>query len=643
MTNIVAVDIGGTFTDFVEIKNGSMETWKTLSTPEQPAQAVLTGIPTTSNQLIHGSTIATNAILERKGPKTVLITTEGFANLLQIRRQERENCYELTPQRKPHVIATNDTISVHERIDSKGQVIIPLTKGEVSKVTELAQKSGAETFAICLLFSFKNNIHELNLAEALRKAGLQAVASSEISPEYREYERASTTALNAFLQPTVRGYLEELSFKRPNLRVMHSAGGLTTAKLAGTRPVSLVMSGPAGGVLGALETAKTAGLSKIITFDMGGTSTDVALCNGIPNFRNTMRIDGLDLQTPVIDIVTVGAGGGSLASLDSGGALVVGPESAGADPGPACYGTGTQATVTDANLVLGRLRAEAPLAGKIELSIEAAQMALTKIGEPFSIAKSIIEVANVTMAKALRQVSVERGYETEEFSLVAYGGAGPLHACDLALEIGIETVLIPPNPGVLSAIGIGTAAEVIERSEGILLSLADTNIRKKLTIAAENLESQVQSTFSSIGKEPVSISWSVDARYKGQAHELRTPIDSPTSDLANAFHKLHRREYGFSNLEREVQIVALRCRGEGEKSEIPLSHSQNSNEPSRSIEIEGHKAQLYSRNNLPNKKKIKGPAVVMQSDATTYIPKNWLGEEDENGNLILRLQTKSYE
>ena len=633
MGSTLSVDIGGTFTDFVEINNGVMQTWKTLSTPQRPAQAVLTSMPSKSTQLTHGSTVATNAILERKGSRTVLITTTGFKDMLRIRRQERKNCYDLTPTRTAHVISPNATISVKERIGSAGQVIMPLSEQEISRVANLAQASESTTFAICLLFSFKNNVHELKLARSLRKLGLHVVVSSEISPEYREYERASTTALNAFLQPTIRGYLHELSSKQPNLRIMHSAGGLTNAELASERPISLVMSGPAGGVLGALKTAQSAGLSRIITLDMGGTSTDVALCDGNPNFRNTTEIDGLILQAPTIDIVTVGAGGGSLAKIDRGGALIVGPESAGANPGPACYGTGKEATVTDANLVLGRLRSEELLAGGIALNLAAAKNALRKIGEPITIAKSIVEVANVTMANALRKVSIERGYEPEDFSLVAFGGAGPMHACELAQEVGIKKVLIPPRPGVLSAIGIGTSPEVIERSEGILLSLSELKLNEKLITTAQKLEEQVRNGFLSLGERIDSLIWSVDARYKGQAHELRTSVQSPKDDFAAAFHKLHEREYGFANLEREVQIVALRCRGEGKNPQMPKFGKTKEGKLRLNIEIEGTPARLFSRNNLPQK--IDGVAVITQSDTTTFIPQNWIGQEDKNGNLVL--------
>ena len=633
MKKTLAVDIGGTFTDFVEFNDGVVRTWKTLSTPSQPAQAVLSGLSGSSNQLVHGSTIATNAILERKGAKTVLITTAGFQDLLQIRRQEREKCYDLTPNRTPHVTSRDEAIAVNERIDAHGRIITPLTEKEISRVQKLALQSGAETFAICFLFSFLNNVHESQIARALRAAGLHVVVSSEVSPEYREYERASTTALNAFLQPTIRSYLDELSEKQPDLRIMHSAGGLTSAELASERPVSLVMSGPAGGVLGALKIAQASDLSKIITFDMGGTSTDVALCDGSPNFRNTAEIDGLTLQTSLIDIITVGAGGGSLAKIDDGGALTVGPESAGAHPGPACYGTGTEATVTDANLVLGRLRTAQLLGGKIELNLERSRTALGNIGEPSSSAKSVIEVTNATMAKAIRKVSVERGYEPEDFSLVAFGGAGPLHACELAQEVGIKKVLIPSKPGVLSAIGIGTATEVIERSETILLALSDPKINERLVQTSKKLESQIQDDFSSIGKKINLIKWSVDARYKGQAHELRTPILSPSDNLASSFHKLHEKEYGFANHKREVQIVALRCRGEGKNPHIPVFENSTNNSLNLSIEIEGTPSHLYSRDNLP--KKVQGPMVITQSDTTIFIPPGWQGREDDSGNLIL--------
>ena len=468
---VLGVDVGGTFTDFAAIDDTGVRAWKRLSTPAAPEEAVLAGAGAGAARLAHGSTVATNALLERRGPRTLLVTTEGFRDLLEIRRQERPALYDLEPRRRPHVVARGDAIAVRERVGADGEAITPLTEAEAARVAAEARATSAEAVAICLLFSWLMPEHEARLAEALRAAGLAVSASHEVLPEHREYERASTTAVNVFLRPVVRRYLEGLAARFPGLRVMHSAGGLASAAAMAERPVAMVASGPAGGVLGALAAARAAGHERVITFDMGGTSTDVSLCPGEPRYRSAAEIDGIALRAPMIDLVTVGAGGGSIAALDAGGALGVGPRSAGADPGPACYGRGVLPTVSDANLALGRLRPDAPLGGAVAPDPERARAALATLGEPVAAAASVTEVANATMARALRRVSLERGHDPADFTLVAFGGAGPLHACELAARIGVTRVLAPRHAGVLSAIGIATAPEAVERGQGLLLTL----------------------------------------------------------------------------------------------------------------------------------------------------------------------------
>ena len=486
---VLGVDVGGTFTDFVAVGEGGVRAWKRLSTPAAPEEAVLAGAGGRTGRLAHGSTVATNALLERRGPRTALVTTEGFRDLLAIRRQERPALYDLEPRRRPHVVARDDVIIVRERIGADGEVVTPLSEDEVARVVAEVRSRGVEAIAICLLFSYLRPGHEARLARALRAAGFAVSASHEALPEHREYERASTTAINVFLQPVVRRYLGGLGERFPGLRVMHSAGGLTDAATAGDRPVAMVASGPAGGVLGALAVARAAGHEHIITFDMGGTSTDVSLCPGEPRYRSAAEIDGLALHTPMIDIVTVGAGGGSIARLDEGGALAVGPRSAGADPGPACYGRGTLPAVSDANLVLGRLRPDTPLGGAVLPDLARARAALGTLGDPETVAAATIEVANATMARALRRVSLERGYDPAAFTLVAFGGAGPLHACELAAELGVARALVPAHAGVLSAIGIATAPEVIERGQGLLVTLGE-GAEEPVREAAAALEMQ---------------------------------------------------------------------------------------------------------------------------------------------------------
>ena len=636
---VLGVDVGGTFTDFVAIEESGIRTWKRLSTPVAPEEAVLAGAgELATGRLAHGSTVATNALLERRGPRTVLVTTEGFRDLLVIRRQERPALYDLEPRRRPHVVARGDVISVRERVGADGEVVIPLDDAEVARVVDEARTLGAETVAICLLFSYLRPQHEARLAAALRDEGLAVSASHEVLPEHREYERASTTAINAFLQPSVRHYLRGIDERFPGLRVMHSAGGLTDAATTGERPVSMVTSGPAGGVLGALAVAKAAGHDQVITFDMGGTSTDVSLCPGEPRYRSATEVDGLAVHTPMVDIVTVGAGGGSIARLDSGGALAVGPESAGADPGPACYGRGVLPTVSDANLVLGRLRPEAPLGGSVLPDLGRAQEALATLGEPEAVAAAVVEVANATMARALRRISLERGYDPAAFTLVAFGGAGPLHACELAAELSISRVLVPRHAGVLSAIGIATAPEVIERGQGLLLTL-DAASAEPIGTTATTIEEQAATELRAAGGAVAELTWAADVRYRGQAHELRVAVKEPAPDaITEAFHAAHEREYGFATPERAVELVALRCRAQGRSRPMPevaIDVDAGTDKPSSITLAGGVRAVHTPRSALAENATLDGPAVVTQPDATTYIPLGWRAAVDAAGNLVV--------
>ena len=635
---VLGVDVGGTFTDFVAIEETGIRTWKRLSTPAAPEDAVLAGAgDLTDQRLAHGSTVATNSLLERRGPRTVLVTTEGFRDLLVIRRQERPALYDLEPRRTPHVVARGDVITVRERIGAGGEVVVPLDEAEIARVVEEARALGAEAIAICLLFAYLRPEHEARLAEALRAAGFPVSASHEVLPEHREYERASTTAINAFLQPAARRYLDGIDARFPGLRVMHSAGGLTDAATAGERPVSMVTSGPAGGVLGALAVAKAAGHGQVITFDMGGTSTDVSLCPGEPRYRSATEVDGLAVHTPMVDIVTVGAGGGSIARLDPGGALAVGPQSAGADPGPACYGRGELPTVSDANLVLGRLRPDAPLGGSVIPDLGRARDALATLGDPEEAAAAVVEVANATMARALRRVSLERGYDPAGFTLVAFGGAGPLHACELAAELGIGQVLVPRHAGVLSAVGIATAPEVIERGQGLLVTLGEDALDSIRTTATA-LETQATTDLHTAGGTLSGLTWAADVRYRGQAHELRVAIDRPAPDaIVDAFHAAHEREYGFSTPDRSVELVALRCRAQGEARSLPdtaVDTGSDRVQPEPITLAGGVRAVHTPRSALAVGATLDGPAVITQSDATTYIPDGWRASVDHVGNLV---------
>ncbi|MGE5597293.1 MAG: hydantoinase/oxoprolinase family protein [Hyphomicrobiales bacterium] len=642
MDRVVGVDVGGTFTDFVAIGGEGLRTWKLPSTPAAPERAILDGIAGLEiERLVHGSTVATNALLERRGARTGLIVTEGFRDILTIRRQERPALYDLEPARRPHVVAPGDVIAVRERLAHDGTLVIPLTDAEVARVVAAARESGVEAFAICLLFAFRNPAHEAAIAGALRAEGMEVCASHEVLPEYREYERASTTAVNAFLRPAVRRYLAALGEAAPALRVMQSAGGMASAAAAAERPVSMVMSGPAGGVLGAAAVARAAGFTGIITLDMGGTSTDVSLCDGAPRLRSAGEIEGLAVHTPMLDLVTVGAGGGSIARIDEGGALVVGPESGGADPGPAFCGRGTQPTVSDANMVLGRLRPDVPLAGRLMPDAARAYEALASLGEPSAVAAGIRDVVNANMARALRAVSLERGFDPAGFTLVAFGGAGPLHACELAEEVGIERVLVPRHPGVLSALGMITARESLERSQGVLRVLDGAAPTDMGAVAGGLLALAKEEFEAAHGPGSVRhVAWAADVRYQGQAHELRVEVAEPAAAaIAGAFHAAHLRQFGYQQGERPVELVALRVIVAGEQPPLPFEpEAERDGRPEgRPIALgaTGVTAAWYEREALQPGERFAGPAVVTQLDATTFVPEGWQARVDAYRNLLL--------
>ncbi len=470
----LGVDTGGTFTDFVwQDANGRLQIHKQLSTPHDPSEAILSGIEAhkidETADLVHGSTVATNALLERRGARTALITTKGFADVLAIGRQNRPDIYALVPTKPEPLVPQPYRFEVDERITAQGEVLVPLNLATLTLILDQIEAENIESVAVCLLFSFLYPQHEQQIKAVVhaRFPELPLSLSSEILPEYREYERTATTVINAYVTPLMNRYLTRLATNVHPRRVtvMQSNGGVISAKTAGEEAARTALSGPAGGVVGARFVASQAGFDNIITFDMGGTSTDVALCPGRLPTTSAGTIADMPLRLPIIDIHTVGAGGGSLAFVDAGGALHVGPKSAGADPGPACYGNGgTGATVTDANLLLGRLDADRFLGGKMRLDETAVSHTLTTLADQMGVADAetaawgLIQVANANMERAVRRISIERGYDPRRFTLVPFGGAGSLHACELAQNLQIPRVLIPSVPGVLSALGMLVAA-----------------------------------------------------------------------------------------------------------------------------------------------------------------------------------------
>ncbi len=535
----IGIDSGGTFTDFVVLHDdGRLGSFKLRSNPDSPASVILEGIrrigAAKSAEVVHGSTVATNALLERKGAKTAFVTTAGFEDLLAIGRQNRPELYNLTPEPARPLVPRELCYGAVERILFDGSVETPLRNVAALK----RQLAGVESVAICLLHSYQNDVHERALLEALEGIGY-VCASCDISPEFREFERASTTVINAYVGPLMDRYLGELERGCSHqLSVMQSNGGVLTASEARRHAVRTILSGPAGGVAGAVEIARLAGFRRAITFDMGGTSTDVALAGKKARLSTEARVDGFPLRVPMLDIHTAGAGGGSIAYIDAGGSLRVGPESAGASPGPACYGVGDLPTVTDAHVVLGRIDAARLMGGTLRIEPARAERALARLGKPAEVAAAVIRVANSNMERAIRAVSVERGEDPRDFPLVAFGGCGGLHACELAESLGIRTVIIPRMAGVLSALGMLLADRQRDFSIGAIgASDFEARFRKLEKLAARGAR----------------IERLADVRYAGQSYELTIPWGS-------SFHAAHQRVYGYSDRKRATQVVTLRVR-----------------------------------------------------------------------------------
>jgi N-methylhydantoinase A len=568
--SILGVDVGGTFTDAVLVDEGRITTAKvpTSSRQEESVLAAARAVGASNlERFTHGTTVATNALLERKGARTAFVATEGFEHLLHLRRQTRAHLYRLCEHHPEPLVPLERCFGVAERIGHEG-VLRPLDFESLGEID-------AEAVAVCLLFSFRDPSHERELAAELRRRlpAARVVASHEVAPEFREYERASTTAIDAYLGPTLADYLVALAQTcaeagLPEPLVMRSSGGVATIAEAAAHPVFALLSGPAAGVVGAAIAASSAGVEDAISLDMGGTSTDVALIRGGEAERASERsVAGFPVRLPSVDLQTVGAGGGSIAWVDEGGALRVGPESAGAEPGPACYGKGsTRPTVTDANLLLGRLPDQ--LAGGLRLDREAAERALGEIDPG-----AVVSAVNAEMLRALRVVSVERGHDPRDFALAAFGGAGPLHACELAEELGIETVLVPETAGVLSALGLAASDERRDRVQSHLVPLAEA------------------------GELPVE--GEADLRYAGQSFELTVPLGG---DLTESFHRTHEERYGYVDRDREIELVAVRT------AEVRVGPKIR---PSRS-----------------SRKEVSGPCVLELEGSTCWLPLGWVGARD---------------
>ncbi|MDW8317979.1 MAG: hydantoinase/oxoprolinase family protein, partial [Anaerolineae bacterium] len=665
----IGIDIGGTFTDFVLFDEaaGSLRTYKRLSTPHDPAEAVLAGLadlglsPRNENRLrgleiVHGSTVATNALLERKGAAIAFVATSGFRDLLAIGRQNRTRLYDFLADRPEPLAPAERCFEVVERVDCRGQVVTPLDDAALARLAEQVVASGAEAAAVCLLFSFANPAHEQRVGRALAAAGLLVSLSSEILPEFREYERASTTAINAYVAPVLDRYLGRLAARLggAEFRVLQSNGGSIRAHQARREAVRSILSGPAGGAVGAFYVAQAAGFPRVLTFDMGGTSTDVSLCDGGIRVTSEGEVGGLPVRIPIVDIHTVGAGGGSLAQVDAGGALQVGPQSAGADPGPACYGRGgVLPTVTDANLVLGRLPADRFLGGAMPLDASAAEAALARLAEAASLtplpglspaqtaALGVVQVANAHMERALRVISVQRGHDPADFALLSFGGAGGLHASALARSLGVATVIVPPLASTLSAFGM-LAADVVkdyvqtvmlpgtvafDELEGLMRPLAQRGLAE---VAAEG-----------VPVERITLAPQLDVRYRGQAYELTVPL-SPA--FADAFHAEHARAYGYSYPDAPLEVVNLRLVAVGSVPRPPLPTAEPGKPDPAAAYLDTRPVVLddglaavpfFDGAALRPGHRLTGPALVVYPDTTVLLHPGDRAAVDRHLNLIV--------
>jgi N-methylhydantoinase A len=630
----VGVDAGGTFTDFVVLhEDGRLESFKLRSNPRAPAGVILEGLERAAAaagaEVVHGSTVATNALLERKGARTAFVTTGGFEDLVLIGRQNRAELYNLTPALKRPLVPRSLCFGLRERTYFDGTIAKRPAKSKLIRLRSTLRRAGVESVAVCLLHSYQNPANEKAVAARLRR-WMKVSCSHEVCPEFREYERASTTLLNAYVGPLMDAYLSELESSR-RIWILQSNGGFMTTSEARRHTVRTILSGPAGGVVGAAQMARASGFERLLGFDMGGTSTDVSLCDGKPRETTEASIDGFPIRAPMLDIHTVGAGGGSLARVDEGGLLRVGPESAGAEPGPACYGISDQPTVTDAHVVLGRIAADQFLGGEMLIDVERARAAVDLVARRLRLsrvaaAEGILRVANANMERAIRVVSLERGYDPRDFVLVAFGGCGGLHACEIAEDLGIRAVLVPQFAGALSALGMLLTDQVRDYAAAVLN-------RPDIEERFAELERRALEEMPGAHLER-----SADIRYAGQSYELNVPWN-PRNPAA-PFHEAHQRIYGYWNPERPAEIVTVRVRARIEvpKPRLRKSWRRAPGPPQqRRVRVKGKWAQVpvFRRQQL-SKVLRKGPALVIDYGATTLIPPGWKFFLDEVGNLVLR-------
>ncbi|MFQ5594046.1 MAG: hydantoinase/oxoprolinase family protein [Anaerolineae bacterium] len=689
----LGIDVGGTFTDVVLIddRSGQIHYTKVLTTPRNPAEGVMSGIEkiladtgSTMDQvgyIVHGSTIGTNALIERKGAKTGLITTEGFRDVLEIARIERPaaGLYDMSVDLPDPLVPRYLRCEVRERVGADGQVVTPLDEGSVRQAVQYLKDEGVESIAVCLLFSFLNPAHEQRVGEICRELYPEAYVSlsSQIAPEFREYERSSTTVINAYLQPIVVRYLDSLVQQLEGqygavdpstgsgqaLRIMQASGGSMTVDVARVDAVHTVNSGPAGGVVASSYVGRLVGDTQLVSVDMGGTSFDIGLVDqGQPRVHSEGEFEGLPVKMPMVDVHAIGAGGGSIAWIDKGGALNVGPMSAGAAPGPACYGLGgEESTVTDANLVLGRLNPDYFLGGEMVLHPDLARRAIeTRVAKPLGMsveeaANGIIRLVNANMVKGISVSSIEKGYDVREFTLMAFGGAGALHAVELAEALDMSKVIIPPFPGTLSALGLLVSDTRHDYVQTVAISEQDAKAEALLEIL-QNLEARGRAQLKEerVPEDQIEVVWSADLRYEGQSYEINTPVphngrltQADVQETIRRFHELHQRIYEYSSVDEPVEFINVRVTTIGRVPAVSLAAGDSqgadpaaAQRASRPVYFSGAgfvECPVYDRARLKPGNQVAGPCLVEEIASTTVLTPGARGVVDEYGNIVITL------
>ncbi len=647
---IVGVDTGGTFTDLAAFIGDRLVVHKILSTPDDPARAVVQGLAemlggAKAAILTYSSTVATNALLEGKGARVALFTNARFEDLIEIGRQNRTELYALTPSRPQPLVPRAMRFGVAERTLFDGSIAQPLDSRELARIGKLARRSHATAFVVCLLHSYANPKSENAIARVLKPIGRPISISHRIVAEYREFERLSTTVVNASVAPRMTSHLKNLKSRLPEtrLRVLQSNGRAIGMVLAQEEPVRTILSGPAAGVVGAGELARAIGTDRFVTFDMGGTSTDVSMYDRRARIRTLSFQNGYAVRMPVIDIHTVGAGGGSIARVDAGGALRVGPRSAGANPGPACYGRGEVATVTDADLIAGRLVAEGFLGGRMRIFPQRSARAIRKLAaamgtSPARAARGVIRVVNANMERAIRVITIERGFDPRDFALLAFGGAGPMHACELALDLGIRHVVLPQNPGLLCARGALGAPFGREYSRTIHEPTPE--YRDLLRRGAPMIRRAIRE-LSTEGVSPskIKVELSCDLRYRGQSYELEVAL---TPEFIQEFHRLHQKMFGHSSPKSVVEVVNLRLRASAPGFAVTLRKiARNNTSPSpiaharTLVGDELREIRVFSRESMGASVKLSGPLMIVELSSTSYIAPEFTLRVDDFGNIHL--------